>query len=264
MIIDGWKISQEIQKRNKEKIKKRKLDLSLSVVLIGRDLVSLTYVNQKEKAAQETGIKFLLHQLPLKSTKNKIIETIKKKAKSSSGLIVQLPLIKDEQEILDSVPQEKDIDLLSQSSLGRFYSGDFSILPPVVGAVSHIFKKKNLQGKHVAVVGFGRLVGRPLSFWFSCQKATVTIINEFTPHKNSLIKQADIVVSGVGCPGVIKEVKKKAIIIDAGSCFVSGSVKGDASKKACSKASFYTPVPGGIGPITTACLIENLIKLNEH
>jgi methylenetetrahydrofolate dehydrogenase (NADP+) / methenyltetrahydrofolate cyclohydrolase len=266
--IDGLEIAREVQEKNQKKIKRNKLDLRLAVVFIGNDKVSLSYIAQKRKAAEEAGVQFSLYRFPLKAKKQEVIKKIKKISESYSGVIVQLPLKKDEQEILDSVPENKDIDVLSSKRLGRFYTADFSLLPPVVGAVKKILEKEkvNLQGKKVAVIGSGKLVGKPLAVWLMHQKATVFLINEFTENKKLLIHQADIVVSGVGCPGLIKAemIKNQAIIIDAGSCFKGNKIQGDFSPKAFSKASLYTPVPKGVGPITAACLVENLIRINEN
>jgi methylenetetrahydrofolate dehydrogenase (NADP+) / methenyltetrahydrofolate cyclohydrolase len=268
--IDGQKIADQIISRVSRKIKEKNIRLKMAVFLVGNDPVSLLYVSQKEKALVKAGIEFSLYRFPINCPKQEIIKKIKKVSNDCSGLIVQLPLPcpRDEQEILDSIPAEKDIDLLSKKRLGEFYTGNFSVLPPVVKAFSRIINKEkiSLQGMNIAVVGSGKLVGKPLTVWLTSKGSTVSVVNQFTKNKTFFIKNADLVVSGVGKKGLIKAemIKKNTITIDAGSFFDGKSVKGDFTEKAYQKASLYTPVPGGIGPITTACLIENLMELNGY
>ncbi len=267
-IIDGEKIADGIIEKIKKKTKGTRL--KLSVVLVGKDPASLSYISQKEKAALKAGIGFSLYQFPKNTKKEKLIKEIERISKDCSGLIVQLPLpFKDcDQEVLNSVPEEKDIDILSEKRLGRFYTGDFYLLPPVVGAFSHITKKEkiNLKGKRIAIIGSGRLVGKPLSVWLMAQGATISVVNKSTDDISFFTRKADIVISGVGKQGLIKRdmVKKGVIAIDAGSSFEKGKIRGDFDKSVYSKASFYTPVPGGVGPITTTRLVENLVKLNNY
>jgi len=188
-----------------------------------------------------------------------------------SGVVIQLPLPEslqnNDQEILNIVPQEKDIDILSEENLGKFYTGNLSVLPPVVGAISHLLNsyKISVKGKDILLVGAGRLVGFPLAIWLLKQKATVSVINEFTEDASFFLKKADIVISGVGKPNLIKGsmVKNGVVIIDAGTSLRKGKLKGDVDFKSVSKkASHIAPVPGGVGPLTVAYLLENLVKLN--
>lgn len=189
----------------------------------------------------------------------------------NSGVVIQLPLPSHlrvgDQEILDIVPPEKDPDVLSENNLGRFYSGTLSVLPPVVGAIFHLFKNYKIspKGRNVLLVGTGRLVGFPLAVWLLKEEATVSAINKFTKNMSSFTKKADIIISGVGRPGLIKGamIKKGAIIIDAGSSSENGRTIGDVDlESAAKKAKYISPVPGGVGPLTVACLFENLVKLN--
>ncbi len=268
-IIDGIKIANKITIQNRKKVEQKKLKLKLSVILLGDNKTSLSYISQKEKVAFESGVDFSLFKFSKKIDQEDFAKKIVEISRESSGTIIQLPTPfprELEQEMLNLVPQEKDIDILSEVRLGRYYAGDFSVLPPVVGAVRYILKEKeiSLKGKKVAVVGSGKLVGKPLTIWLMANKATVTILNEFSRDKKEL-SRSDIVISGVGKEGLIKssDVKKGVFAIDAGSVSKDNSIKGDFDKSVYKKASFYTPVPGGVGPITSACLIENLIKLNE-
>lgn len=269
--IDGKKIAEEILRRVKKEIEKNHLKLKMAVVLIGNDPVSLSYISQKRKSAEEAGIGFGLHQFPQKIQKKELTEKINEINKKYSGTIIQLPLPSkfqnSVQEIMNLISEEKDIDILSEKRLGKFYCGDFSVLPPVVGAVSRILKneKISLKEKHVVLVGFGRLVGKPLSFWFARQGVTLSIVNKSTPRIDFFTKKADILISGTGKPGLIRPdmVKKGVIAIDAGSSSENGEIKGDMELAVGRKALLFSPVPGGIGPVTSACLIENLLKLNQ-
>ncbi len=270
-IIDGRTISENIIGRVKKEIEKKGLNLKLGAVLVGDNPISLSYISQKEKICRKVGISFSLYKISERIKENDLIDKIFAVFSECSGLIVQLPLPKniDTQLILNAVPPEKDIDLLSAKSLGKFYAGDFSILPPVVSAIEYIFKKEriSLKGKNVAIIGSGKLVGKPLAVWMMARKATLSVINEFTDDISFYTKKADIVISGVGKPNLIKGkmIKKGAIVIDAGSSVEDGRLKGDIHlESVLKKGAIVSPVPGGVGPITTACLLENLIKMQSN
>jgi len=268
MILDGKKIAHEIVSDFKESI--RGLDLKLSVVLVGDNPVSLSYISQKKKIALEAGISFEVYRFDKNIIFTNLLEEIREIISKSSGVIIQLPLPSkfNTQELLNLIPREKDIDLLSANSLGNFYTGDFSVLPPVVGAISYIFSKNNidLKGKNVAVIGAGRLVGKPLALWLMSSGATISVLNKKTKNMSFFIKNADIIISGTGQADLINGdmVKVGVIAIDAGSSIEDGKISGDFNKKSIiPKASLFSTVPGGVGPITIACLLENLVKLNN-
>jgi len=164
---------------------------------------------------------------------------------NNSGVVIQLPLSENlnTEEILNLIPSEKNIEVSS----------------PVVCGIAHILKeyKISLKGKNIVLVGKGRLVGRPLTAWLKKQKLAVSNIDK--------IKKADIIISGVGKPNLVTGdmVKKGVVVIDAGTSFRHGKLLGDVDFKDVSKkASYITPVPGGVGPMTVACLLKNLVKLN--
>lgn len=253
MIIDGHKLAKEIIKT--------KPGLTLGVVQIGCNAVSEKYVNEKKKVCLSQGIDFKFYQLDEADP-----EIVAEKSKEVSGLIVQLPFPGDVQAVLNSVPVEKDIDMLSEKMIGRYYTQTTKLLPPVVGAIKTILRDIDLKGKRVALFGYGRLVGRPLSIWLVRQKATVTIIHKDSLDKKEICQQADIVISGVGYPNLITAdmIKEGAVVIDAGTSVEAGEVKGDVDfKNVVKKASLITPVIGGVGPLTVACLINNLVDIDE-
>ncbi len=271
VIIDGKKISQEILKNLKETIKKKKLTLKLGVVLVGEDKSSKIFIREKEKASQKIGIGFELFKFKAKIKQNDLKREIKKivKRKEIKGIVIQLPLPKkfNEEEILDLIPLKKDIDVLSSESLGKFYNGKLGIYPPSISAIDEIFKryKIKLKGKNVVVIGQGRLIGKPLSIYLVSKKATFSMVNKFTRNISDFTKKAQILISGVGKPEMIKGnmIRKGVVAIDFGCSFKNGKLKGDFDfESVFKKADFLTPVPGGTGPITVACLLKNLLKLN--
>ena len=278
-ILSGESLARRVLENLK---KKRRKNLCLAVIQVGDNRVSLKYITEKEKAAEDLGIGFRLMLYPLTVSQATLVKAIKKtgRDKKVSGMIVQLPLPKhlDTQPILDAIPERKDVDVLSSSSFAKFTLGIFPVLPPTVAAISILLKKtkKKLEGAKVAVVGAGRLVGLPVSVWLAQQGAVVSLIQKGTRNAPQIIKKADIVISGVGKAGLItgKVVKKGAVVIDAGTSVESGpstrsarsgrqaSLVGDVDFESVSKkASFITPVPGGVGPLTVACLFQNLVTL---
>ncbi len=192
------------------------------------------------------------------------------------GIIIQLPLPPriSTQYILNSVPPEKDVDVLSARAVGDFSVGKSKVLPPVVGAIAALFHEYGIdyKTKHVVVVGAGALVGKPVAAWLANEKVSFTVVDENTPDISEFTKKADIIISGVGKSGLITDdmVKVGAVVIDAGTSEGSpstgsgrqvslvGDVDFDSASK---KASHITPVPGGIGPLTVAMIYKNLLTL---
>ncbi len=271
-ILNGKELSEKILAKLKKEVKKSKLKLRLAVIQVGENSVSQVFINQKKKACEKTGINFKLFKFPaeiglreLKKETEKIV-----KSKVTSGVIIQLPLPKKflAEEFLNLIPEGKDIDVLSEKSLGKFYQGCLKILPPTVSGILKLLKSYKIGsiGKNVVIVGAGRLVGFPLATQLLKEKATLSVLNEWTRDAPSFTKKADILISGVGKPNLIKGnvVKKGVVVIDAGTSIKKGKLVGDVDFKSVSKkASYITPVPGGVGPLTVACLLENLAMLNK-
>jgi len=270
ILLNGKKLSEKILVNLKKEIKKSNLKLKLAVVQVGKNSISQIFINQKKKAGEIIGADFKLFKFSAKISISELKKEIKKIAKnpSNSGIVVQLPLPKKflPEEFLNLIPEEKDVDVLSEKSLGKFYQGTLKILPPTVKGILHLLKKYKieLKGKNVVVIGAGRLVGFPLAIQLLKEKATLSVLNEFTKEAPSFIKKADILISGVGKPNLIRGdmVKKGIVIIDAGSAIKKRKLVGDVDFKSVSKkANYITPVPGGVGPMTVACLLENLIRI---
>ena len=246
VILDGKKLSEKILKDLKGEIKKSGKKLKLAAVLVGDDKNSKIFLRQKKKACQKLGIGFQLFWFP-KNISRKVLEGKVKKigSQKNNGIIIQLPLPEhiDTQKILNLIPPKKDVDLLSEKSRG------FKILPPVLAGILELFReyKIKIKGKKAAIIGRGRLVGKPVADWMEKHGADIT----------DNTKEADILISGVGQPDLIKGnmIKRGAVVVDA-----AGDVE---QKSIAKKASYFTPIPGGVGPMTVAMVLKNLFLLNE-
>jgi len=283
MIIDGRKLSEEILLKLKRKAKG--LNLKLAIVLVGENKASELFTKKKGEACRKIGIDFELFKFSSKVKKERLKKEVLEIAKNPkiSGLVIQLPLPKGikEGEMLNLIPFKKDVDVLSEKSLKKFSQGDFEILPPTVGAVSFLLKKFKIKikGKNVVLVGAGKLVGKPLSIWFLKNKANVIVVDKSVKSISLFTKKADILISGTGKPNLIKGdmVKKGVFVLDFGSGspavaslrrmragILKGKIRGDIDFKSVSKkASYISPVPGGVGPLTIAMVLENLVKLSN-
>ncbi|PIR72142.1 MAG: bifunctional methylenetetrahydrofolate dehydrogenase/methenyltetrahydrofolate cyclohydrolase [Candidatus Nealsonbacteria bacterium CG10_big_fil_rev_8_21_14_0_10_36_24] len=269
--LNGRKLADKILKNLKREIEEKQLKLKLAVVLVGENPASEVFIRQKQNACEKIGIDFQLFKFPSKISRLELKKEIEKIVKDpiNSGVIIQLPLPKgfNAQEILNLVSPEKDIDVLSEKNIGKFYTGNLAISPPTTKGIRRLLKeyKISVKGKNVVLVGAGRLVGRPLAVWLLNEKTTVSIVDEFTKDISYFTKRADIIISGVGKPNLItgKTVKRGVAIIDVGIFFKRGKAVGDVELKTVSqKADYITPTIGGVGPMTVACLLQNLVELN--
>jgi len=272
-ILDGKKLSKEILERIKKEVKNRHLKLRLAVILVGNGEISKIFIHGIKKDSEKVGIAFRLYKFPAEISPLKLKKEVEKIIRNpqNSGVVIQMPLPKKFQpeEFLNLIPEEKDINVLSEKSLGKFYQGTLKILPPTVEGILELFKKYKIKltGKDIVIIGVGRLVGFPLATQLLKEKATVSVLNEFTKDTPFFSRKADILISGTGKAGLIKGnmIKKRTVIIDAGTAIKGKKLVGDVDFKSVSKkASFLTPVPGGVGPMTVACLLKNLVILNTR
>lgn len=275
MIIDGKKIASKINEATKkrvEELKDKNITVCLTVVLVGEDKPSIKFVERKMEKAKQLGIEFKLFTFLKEISEKKLILKIKKIQQEDphSSIIVQLPLPKQlrTQKILDSIDPKRDADCLTTSNLGKLVTGEEKkVIPPTPAALIHILTslKVSIAGKRIVVIGKGRLVGLPLGILLLKEEATLTFCDKFTKKISEITKNADIVISAAGVPKLVKQgmVKRGVIILDAGSAARGGQIKGDVdSEGILEKASFFTPVPGGVGPVTIAKLFENCLKLS--
>ena len=260
MIIKGTEIASDIKK--KLKIDVQSLDFTPRVVLVslGLDEVTSTYVHFKERLADEIGVDLNIFNYEESISTSELIEIISKLNLDNNvqGIVVQLPLPAhiDIDEVLSTISPEKDIDALNSET---------DLKNPVVGAIDEIFtrEKINLENKKIVVLGAGRLVGRPTALWLTSFGLMVDLIDKKDKDPKDFLKKADVIISGAGAPHFIKRemIKDGAILIDAGASEASGKVVGDADPDCADKCLVFTPVPGGLGPITLVKLFENLITL---
>ena len=269
MIVDGKKLAEEIKNSLCGEVLKLDKKPRLAIVRVGSNMVTEKFLEQKIKFAQAIGISTRVHGFKesistteLRKEISKIIHT-----KENTGVVIQLPLPKsiNTQYILDTIPPEKDPDVLSSKGFGLFATRRSKILPPVAGAVKFILNRNGIEvkGKNSTIVGSGKLVGKPVMIWFVNEGATVTVVNEFSMGHKLWTTNSDIIISGVGKPGIITSdmVKDGVIAIDCGTSEAEGRLAGDFDPSVAQKASIFTPVPGGVGPITVAMLFSNLVEL---
>lgn len=237
--------------------------------MVGNNPVSERYVALKKRAAERAGIAVTLYRFPHDASEEALAAGITDAVSLHDGYIIQLPLPAhiNGARILDLVPRQKDVDMLSSASMDAFYRDATPLLPPVIGVFSEIITRWAIpvRGKRVAVVGRGRLVGAPAAHWFRRQGALVGIARRGEDIA-ATTAEADIIVLGAGSPGLLKPamVKTGVVILDAGTSEDGGALKGDADPAVAEKSSLFTPVPGGIGPVTVVMLFKNLLTLYTH
>ncbi len=270
MIIDGRQIAEQVLENVWGRVVSKELKLKLAVVLVGENPEFKKFVELKGKVAEKIGVGFLIRQFPENIKTVDLKEEVRKISSESDGVLIELPLPGhiDTQAVLNEIPLEKDVDVLSEEAQSLFYNNKSKILPPAVEAVKIVLEKYKieLKGKKASIFGQGLLVGKPLSHWLETQEAEVVRIEEFTEDPEQYSKEADIIVSGVGKTDLIKAdmVKKGAVVFDFGYENEKGKMVGDVDfESAAPKASLITPVPGGMGPIVVAVVLKNMIALNS-
>ena len=259
MIIDGKKIAEEIYSELSDFFTAH--PAKLGIVVVGENPVIASFVRIKERSAARLGIEMVRRDLPDGVPEADVVSALKELSKRCDAVIPQLPMPElDIDTILRAVPKEKDVDALNPT----ISEEDRLVHAPVALAVVEILRRSNIEiiGARAVVVGEGRLVGAPSAWLLEQLGADVSI---FSLKKGSIddLKEADIVVSGVGKPGLIKpeHLKKGMALIDAGASEQGGVIKGDAESACAEIASIFTPVPGGVGPVAVAMIFRNLETL---
>ncbi len=270
-IIDGKRIALNLKNSLKlkvdQRIEKNLAVPQLAVILVGQDPASKTYVQAKRKACEYVGIISIIHELPDSLLESELIQLIiSLNAQANiNGILIQLPLPQhiNKQHVLDHVDSEKDVDGFHPYNLGRLCQRRPLFRPCTPKGVMHLLAETGiaLQGRDALVIGASDIVGRPMALELLLSACTVSIAHRFTQNLENKVNQADIVIVAVGQPNLIKGewLKKGAIVIDIGiNRLEDGSLSGDVEfDTAVLRASWITPVPGGVGPMTVACLLEN-------
>jgi len=276
-IIDGRKLSKEILEEVKKEINSLPFQPVFCDVLVGNDPVSVQYVNIKKHKAEEIGIRFHEAFFSIDITTEDLVNKIKvlNKIPNMCGIIVQLPLPKslDQKEILDAVDPRLDVDCLGTIASNKFYNGSTDIGFPTALACMELLDSigfnldSSINKKKVVVLGFGDLVGKPVNALLKFRGFNPDVIRSKTERKEEILKEADIIISGMGKGKYIKGdmIKNGAVIIDAGSSEINSGIVGDVDLESVKGiASFVSPVPGGVGPMTVAMLFRNVLKVAKN
>ena len=273
MIINGKKVAADLRGELKKKVVELKSSYNaipgLTVILVGEDLPSKIYVKNKEKSAIEVGINSEVLRYSDKVEEQVVLNKIKELNKNDkvSGILVQLPLPKhiNKRKVIETIDPKKDVDGLHPVNVGNLSSGYNSTIPCTPLGCYLLIKntEKNLNGKHAVIIGRSILNGKPMTQLLLKENCTVTITHSKTKDLKSECSRADIIVAAVGRPKLVKGdwVKKGAIVIDVGINKTDSGLVGDVDFDEVAKvAKAITPVPGGVGPMTIACLLNNTVE----
>jgi methylenetetrahydrofolate dehydrogenase (NADP+) / methenyltetrahydrofolate cyclohydrolase len=282
-LIDGKKVSADIKEEITQKVSERKQQNKklphLAIILVGDDGASQTYVDNKVKACKSVGFHYTMMRFADTISEEKLMKHIDhvNNDEDVDGFIVQLPLPPhiSVDRITEKIRADKDVDGFTNQNFGSIISKSPLLMPATPFGVMELLRRYNIstQGKHAVVVGASRITGAPLSMMLTQAHATVTICHKYTQDLAAYTRSADILFVAVGKPGLITAdmVKEGAVVIDIGTTRVEGpqypkgwAIKGDVDfKPVAAKASFITPVPGGVGPMTIASLLLNTLRATE-
>jgi len=271
-IIDGKKLSEKLLRDIKKKVKESDKKPGLAIIIVGDNPASQIYVGLKEKKSKELGFYCERHDLSKDISEGELLSKVDElnQKKEIHGIVVQLPLPKhvNEHLIIDSVLPHKDVDGFTPLSLGNLVNDNNMLVPATARACIELIKSTGVEikGKNAVIVGRSKIVGKPVSLLLLQEHATVTICHSRTKDLAGHTKNADILVAAVGVPKIIKKnmVKKGAVVIDVGINRTSEGIAGDVDFDAVKEvAGHITPVPGGVGPMTIAMLLENTLNAME-
>jgi methylenetetrahydrofolate dehydrogenase (NADP+)/methenyltetrahydrofolate cyclohydrolase len=271
MITDGKAIALDIEEKVRATLPQFSALPRLAIVVVGKNSVIESFVRIKKRVGERLGIAVIEHAFPETISGEELKEHIRKIGADPeiAGLIIQLPLPVqiDVQAMLDAVPLEKDVDMLSREAVAAFARGDARILPPVAGAIQEILERGKIDvgGKEVLILGYGRLVGVPASILLRHNHAHVTVIDREVADLAQYARESAIIISGVGKPRLIlpEMLTPGVVLIDAGTSETGGKIVGDVDPLCADIASIFTPVPGGVGPIAVAMIFKNLCILGR-
>ncbi len=270
-IIDGKAVSQSVKERVAEEVKqlnKNGISVCLAVILVGNDPASQIYVANKKKACEQLGIISKEYILPENTTQQELLNLVDNLNRDSSvnGILCQLPLPKglDEKAVIAAISPDKDVDAFHPVNVGKIMIGDYDFLPCTPAGVMEMLKYYNIDicGKNCVVIGRSNIVGKPMSMLLLHKNGTVTICHSKTENLAEITSKADILVAAVGKAKFVTAdmIKDGAVVIDVGMNRENGKLCGDVDfENAEKKASYITPVPGGVGPMTIATLMQNTV-----
>lgn len=269
-LLNGREIAKDYRaglQEQVEALKEKGITPNLTVVIVGNDGASLSYVKSKNKAAEKIGMASDIVHLEESATEEEVLDTVRRLNEDENvhGILVQVPLPKqvDENKVLEAIAPEKDVDGFSPINIGRLYTGQETFIPCTPLGIMELLKHTgSLEGKDVAVIGRSHIVGQPVAKLLTNENATVTLMHSRTKDMVEKLKDFDVVVSAVGKPGLVKgeDLKEGAIVIDVGNTVVDGKLVGDVDFDSAQEvASYITPVPGGVGPLTITMVLNNAL-----
>jgi len=275
LILNGYEIAEKRREQLKEKIEELKnlrIIPKLAVIQVGSNDASNIYIRNKKNTCEKVGIEFELYSYEETITFEELKEEISKlnKDKKIHGILVQSPLPKhlNESEVFNVIQKEKDVDGFTTENIGALWNNKTGLISCTPKGIITLLKEYQIkiEGKHVVILGRSNIVGKPLALLFLNENASVTILHSKSKDIKTLTAQADILVSAVGKPNLVTKdmVKKGAIVIDVGINRIDGHIKGDVDFESVSEiASYITPVPKGVGPMTIESILENVIEAIE-
>lgn len=269
-IIDGKVVSAHIRQELSSEVKELGIKPKLAVILVGKDPASAVYVRNKQKACIETGIEPLQITLPENTAEDDLLALIDElnSDESVNGILVQLPLPKtiSEKKVIERISPKKDVDAFTYESVGKIVEGNYGFLPCTPAGIMELLKFYNIspEGKECVIIGRSNIVGKPMALLLLNANGTVTVCHSRTHDLKEVTKRADILVVAIGKPNFVTSdmVKDGAVVIDVGiNRLPDGKLCGDvAFDEVAEKASFITPVPGGVGPMTITMLMKNTVS----
>jgi methylenetetrahydrofolate dehydrogenase (NADP+)/methenyltetrahydrofolate cyclohydrolase len=272
-IIDGRTHAAAITDEVRTAVTNGGLCLKLAVVQVGCDAASTVYINMKKRACEAAGIGFTHVALPENATQVDILSLLHdlNRDPATTGILVQKPLPPhlSDADIVAAIAPEKDVDCLHPANVGRLVAGTGKLLPCTPAGVIQLLHRENIPiaGKHAVIVGRSDIVGKPLAFLLLQENATVTICHSRTADLPAMCRTADILVAAIGRPRFFtaQYIKPAAAVIDVGVNRLHGKkICGDVAEEAAATAGYITPVPGGVGPMTVAMLLRNVLHAGTH
>ncbi|MDO5149580.1 MAG: bifunctional methylenetetrahydrofolate dehydrogenase/methenyltetrahydrofolate cyclohydrolase FolD [Oscillospiraceae bacterium] len=271
-VISGKEVSQKVKGEVREKalaLKEKGIEVGLAVVIVGDNPASRVYVNSKKKACEEVGFNSYEYALPEETTQQELLDLVEvlNNDEKVNGILVQLPLPKqiDENAIINAISPDKDVDAFHPFNVGKIMIGEYAFLPCTPAGIMELIDSTGVEiaGKSCVVIGRSNIVGKPMSMLLLHRSGTVTVCHSKTKNLKEICQNADILVAAVGRPNFVTGdmVKEGAVVIDVGiNRMEDGKLCGDVNfAEAEKKASYITPVPGGVGPMTIAMLMKNTL-----
>lgn len=269
-IIDGKQIAALVKEESRERVRKEKLDVTLAVIQVGKDPASTVYVGNKKKACEYIGIHSLSYELPEETTEEELLDLVKKLNQDENvhGILVQLPLPEhiNEDKVIQTISPKKDVDGFHPQSVGALSIGQPGFVSCTPAGIVQLLKRSGveIEGKECVIVGRSNIVGKPMALLMLRENATVTVCHSRTKNLQEVTRRADILIVAIGKPKFItaEYVKPGAVVVDVGihrneNNKLCGDVDFDSVEPL---ASAITPVPGGVGPMTIAMLMNNCVE----